>query len=182
MGVTRRSLLVAGIVLLAAGSASAQRDSSVACTDNGSVLISKDVGSDRWAITYRPTDGVTTGNVYAADGGAIFLQCRRESVTSGAVELSCSTSPGCGATECPAFEPIGGTVAIPCSFFTAPCSKLVAPFSSGATCSGSPARPPYDSEASCMAFASQSGCYEYEYSQNRCAVRFCCSTASCDDP
>jgi hypothetical protein len=170
------------VLLLAAGSASAQRESAVACTDNGTVLISKDVGTDRWAISYRPTNGSTTGNVYAADGGAIFLECERESITNGAVNLSCATSPGCGATECPPFEPIGGTVSIACSFFTAPCSKTVSTFSSSATCSGSPVRPPYDSEASCAAFAARYGCYEYEYTSGRCAVSFCCTAASCDDP
>lgn len=172
---------VIGLAALAAP-ASAQRQSSVQCPDVGTVLISKDVGQDRWAISYRPSSGVTTGNVYTADGGAVFLKCDRRGIEQGQVILSCSTGAGCSDTECPAFEPIGGEIPIACSFFTAPCSKVPSPFSSNATCSGSPARPPYDSEASCHTFAEKSGCYQYEYQPGSCSVRYCCTQASCLDP
>ena len=176
------ALAAAALTVVLAQPSAAQRQSSVQCPDNSTVLISKDVGQDRWAISYRPSTGVTTGNVYTADGGAIFLKCDRRGLEQGQVILSCSTGTGCSDTECPAFEPIGGEIPIACSFFTAPCSKVPSPFSSNAICSGSPPRPPYDSEASCQAFAEKSGCYQYTYEPGSCSVRYCCTQASCLDP
>ena len=170
------------LLSVATGTVHAQGGSSVQCIDGGTLLISKDVGPDRWAISYRRSDGLTAGNVYSQDGGAIFLSCRREGIREGNVQLSCGTSLGCSADECPAFEPIAEPVSVPCTFFTAPCSKTPSSSASAATCSGSPARAPYDSEASCIAFADKNGCYEREYSPGRCAVRYCCSSPSCSDP
>ena len=105
-------LAAVSLAVVLAQPAAAQRQSSVQCPDNSTVLISKDVGMDRWAISYRPSTGVTTGNVYTADGGAIFLKCDRRGLEQGQVILSCSTGTGCSDTECPAFEPIGGEIPI----------------------------------------------------------------------
>ena len=178
----RAALAAVALTVVVADPSAAQRQSSIQCPDSGTVLISKDVGQDRWAISYRPSTGVTTGNVYTADGGAIFLKCDRRGIESGQVILACSTGTSCSDGECPPFEPIVGDVPIACSFFTAPCSPVPSPFSANATCSGSPPRPPYDSEASCQAFAEKSGCYQYDYEPGRCSVRFCCSAVSCLDP
>jgi len=53
------------------------RSSGVQVTRDGlRNLVSKDVGSDRWAITLNPDDDTVTGNVFSADGGApTFLWC-----------------------------------------------------------------------------------------------------------
>ena len=41
-------------------------------------LVSKDVGAERWSITYRLDDGHVTGNVFRTDGGQpSFLDCDR---------------------------------------------------------------------------------------------------------
>jgi hypothetical protein len=37
--------------------------------DRDTRIITKDVGSERWAITVNPNDGTVSGNVYRTDGG-----------------------------------------------------------------------------------------------------------------
>ena len=63
--------------------------------DGARTLISKDVGAERWAITYRLADGRVTGNVFRTDGDP---------------PSKCSTShntvaPRCGASSVPSSKP-----------------------------------------------------------------------------
>jgi hypothetical protein len=55
------------------------RESAVQCTSPtaSQVLVNKEVGEDRWVITYRKSDGQTVGNVFTASGSAVFLPCTR---------------------------------------------------------------------------------------------------------
>lgn len=56
----------------------AQSDTGVQVTpDTNRVLVSKDVGDERWAIT-RNDDGTVTGNVFRSDGGdPSFVWCEQ---------------------------------------------------------------------------------------------------------
>src|SRR5690606_34976080 len=46
--------------------------------DQARTLISKDVGNERWAISYNPEDQTITGNVFDASGGPPkFVWCER---------------------------------------------------------------------------------------------------------
>ena len=58
--------------------AHAQRQSGIQLSpDSGRYFISKDVGSERWAITYNLDDKTVTGNVFPLDGGSpTFLSCQ----------------------------------------------------------------------------------------------------------
>ena len=157
------------------------RGSGIQCTpDNSAVLVNKDVGGERWVITFNQRDGFTTGNVIGADGSVTFLACNFGSIENGEVALTCGTSGSCSDTSCPAFE---GSIptSVNCSFFSAPCAPI--PLSPGLTnsrtCSGTPARFPYDSEASCQMFARSGGCASYTYGTDSCAVENCCSPPDC---
>ncbi len=65
------------LVVLSAGEAAAQRQSGIQRTPDGArVLVSKDVGGQRYAITLNVADGTVTGNVFSTDGSAPqFISC-----------------------------------------------------------------------------------------------------------
>ena len=75
-------IALASLALAAAVSipsaAHAQRESGIQLApDSNRYFISKDVGSERWAITYNLDDKTVTGNVFPLDGGApTFLSCQ----------------------------------------------------------------------------------------------------------
>lgn len=88
-------------------------------------LVSKDVGSDRWAIARDPSDGTVTGNVFGSDGRpARFVWCEPAAGSNAAATdllLSCFE-----ADRCPA-EPCGeqqwtfiADVTLPAAFFQEP--------------------------------------------------------------
>jgi hypothetical protein len=65
------------------------------------MLINKDVGSERWAITYDLESNTVTGNVYFESGvPPAFFDCTNTTPTDpGTVTLACFISnPGCGAS------------------------------------------------------------------------------------
>ena len=63
--------------LLAPELALAQRQSGIQLgLDADTVLVSKDVGADRWAISYTSFTGVLTGNIFPVGGGTPkFVWC-----------------------------------------------------------------------------------------------------------
>jgi len=175
---------MAGAVVLAwLGTAHAQRESGIQCTsDRSGVLINKQVGNDSWVVTWRIRDGYTTGNVLLGGGGVTFLSCDLDSIDAGMVNLACGVANACSASSCPPYEPASmEPVAIPCSFFSAPCSPVPGQpgTTNSRTCGGSPPAYPYDSDASCADFAAQGGCATYEYTTNSCVVRNCCTPMDC---
>ena len=96
--------------------------------DSARYLISKDVGGNRWAISYNLADRTVTGNVFPTDGGAPqFVWCEEISRTSSPdpaavqVSLRCSGAPPCERAPCPAsaWVPIGD-VQVPGSFLLPP--------------------------------------------------------------
>src|SRR5262249_25578968 len=86
--------------------------------DHDATLISKDVGAERWAITYRLSDGRTTGNVFRTDGGpSSFLECERTSIDGSNATFDCYGASACPATACPGYGLIASGVVLPVSFF-----------------------------------------------------------------
>ncbi len=106
-------------------SGAAARQSGVQITPDGKQnLISKDVGEERWAITYTPASGDVTGNVFRADGGAPqFVACTRLTVDPVAATLTfaCSGADLCPAAPCDPTQwtPLG-EVTLPQAFFEPP--------------------------------------------------------------
>jgi hypothetical protein len=88
---TRTSrLLLATLVVLSAADAAAQSRGVQLTPDGRRLLVSKDVGAERWAIT-RNEDGSVTGNVYRPAGAPAFLYC----VAEGGEELECFGADAC---------------------------------------------------------------------------------------
>jgi len=80
-------------ILMVAGEAAAQRESGIQRTPDGErVLVSKDVGGQRYAITLNVADGTATGNVFSADGSAPqFISC----APIGLDGFDCRVAPTC---------------------------------------------------------------------------------------
>lgn len=122
--------LAAAVLLLAGGTARAQgRASGLQITpDQKRVLISKDVGGSRWAITRNFSDGSVTGNVFDTAGGdPTFLFCVQRSASIEDVGLACYGAPRCVTGPCGAvdFQKLAD-VTLPQSFFL-PSDALPAP-------------------------------------------------------
>jgi hypothetical protein len=112
--------LAASLQLAAA--AHAQPASGLQMTpDSRRYLISKDVGAERWAISFNLADRTVTGNVFKTDGSApSFIWCRITSETPSAdprrtsYTLDCSGADACGAAPCTsdAWTPIASGLVI----------------------------------------------------------------------
>jgi hypothetical protein len=70
-----------GAVMLVASAASGQ-DRGIQTTPDGKLmLVSKDVGGERWSIALNLSDGTAIGNVFPASGGApSFVWCFAKNV------------------------------------------------------------------------------------------------------
>lgn len=96
------------IVVAAAGPARAERQSGIQLTpDSARYLISKDVGSDRWAISYNLDDKTVTGNVFPSGGGSPqFVWCTTTSVdqapdpANAQYRLRCQFAQPCTSAPC----------------------------------------------------------------------------------
>ena len=103
-------LAVAGLLasLLVPAWAAAQRQSGIQLPpDSARYLISKDVGTDRWAIAYNLDDKTVTGNVFSTTGSAPqFVWCSTTSVEQAPnpedaqYNLSCQFAGPCAAAPC----------------------------------------------------------------------------------
>lgn len=116
-------ILLAVFALLVAP-AFAQAQSGVQWTrERDATLVSKDVGAERWAITYRLSDGRVTGNVFRTDGGpSSFLDCTRTSVTDTEATFDCYGANACAEAPCPEsqYTLIATGITLPISFFFPP--------------------------------------------------------------
>jgi hypothetical protein len=92
------------------------------CPDRECTLVSKDVGAERWSITYRIADGYATGNVFRTDGGApSFLGCDRTASNDSQATFECFGAGRCVTAPCsPNPYTSIGTVELPLSFFFPP--------------------------------------------------------------
>jgi hypothetical protein len=85
---------------------------------NGTILVNKDVGTERYAINLN-TDGTVTGNVFRSDGGPpAFIFCTPTETPN---VYSCSGADACTTADC-AGEPFTfiADVTLPGDFFTVP--------------------------------------------------------------
>jgi len=117
-----RILFTVLVVLVAPSLVEAQ--SGVQWTrDRDATLVSKDVEGERWAITYRLSDGRVTGNVLRTDGGPpAFLDCNRTSATDTDATFDCFGADACAGAPCPTsqYTPIASGISLPLSFFFPP--------------------------------------------------------------
>lgn len=88
---TRFAIALLSAVLVAAGVAPVHAQSGVQVARDGRTnLVSKDVGSERWAITYDLDAKTATGNVFRCDGGEpAFVSCETISRNGEAMTMRC---------------------------------------------------------------------------------------------
>lgn len=125
-GLTTRRI-AAGLVLALAGAPLAvatARESGFQLTPDGrQVLVSKDVGAERWVIV-RSEDGTVSGNVFRDEGAPLFVWCQPREDSPGAddtVALSCFGADTCAGAPCD--DSAWGFIAdvdLPSSFFEPP--------------------------------------------------------------
>jgi subtilisin family serine protease len=112
--------------------------------DGARTLISKDVGAERWAITYNPDDDTVTGNVFSPGGGdPKFVWCERTGDNGDPdpytvqVDFTCSGADACESPSCPAGEWTQiGQVTLPGSFFLPPVAGSSASRTASVTTAG----------------------------------------------
>ncbi len=117
----RATVVVAGVAALV-GLVQAQdsRESGLQITpDELRTLISKDVGTERWAITRNADDNSVTGNVFFPSGGdPLFVFCEQTGTSGADLLLDCFGADPCGGTPCGGAQwtPLA-EVTLPESFF-----------------------------------------------------------------
>lgn len=90
--------------------------------DLGRVLVSKDVGNERWAITRHLDDKTVTGNVFSGPGSAPkFVWCAQTAESGSEVSLRCFGADACRRAPCTSEQWIEiGPVRLPLPFFAPP--------------------------------------------------------------
>lgn len=122
----RFAIVAALTLLLAVPTASPAAPTGVQWTpDAKQLLVNKDVGNERWAITLNLSDYSATGNVFFTDDRApAFVWCEKtgESFDSSAGELNLTyrcfgADAGFGGFASSDWTPIDDNVVLPLSFF-----------------------------------------------------------------
>lgn len=91
--------------------------------DGRRVVVSKDVGAERWAITLNKDDGSATGNVFFPEGGEpLFVWCQSSGVTAeDDAAFDCFGADACPYGSCgDAHWSFIAEVALPVAFFEPP--------------------------------------------------------------
>jgi subtilisin family serine protease len=112
--------------------------------DGARTLISKDVGDERWAITYNPDDDTVTGNVFSPGGGdPQFVWCERTGDNGDPdpytvqIDFRCSGAGACDSPSCPTGEwSLIAQVTLPGSFLLPPLSGSAARATARAAAAG----------------------------------------------
>jgi hypothetical protein len=118
------------------GDSSGRASGIQVASDDRRVLISKDVGDERWSITRNLDDLTVTGNVFFPGGGApLFVFCEQNGQSGDDLEFSCFGADACSESACPEFEFIAD-VTLPESFFTPPSGPVPSPGPNASTIRG----------------------------------------------
>ena len=102
------TIAVCGLAAMARpGRAAAQGSGTQQTPDSRRYLISKDVGSERWAISFNLADRTVTGNVFKTDGSPpSFIWCAITDIATDPdpaatrYTLDCSGADACAAAPC----------------------------------------------------------------------------------
>src|SRR5262245_37729660 len=94
--------LIAAAVSLGLSSTPARAQSPLQVTpDRRSVLVSKDVGGERWAVKRKRADGTVSGNVFFPAGGdPLFVWCTELREDADEAVYGCSGADRCLASPC----------------------------------------------------------------------------------
>ena len=125
---SRAALATALVASLATGAA-AQGSGLQQTPDSARYLISKDVGAERWAISYNLADKTVTGNVFKTDGSApsfVFCNNLTEAISPNPADiqytLDCYGADACTAAPCTGSQwtLIAAGITLPGSFLLPP--------------------------------------------------------------
>lgn len=104
---TTRAALATALVAAIASGAAAQSSGLQQTPDSARYLISKDVGAERWAISYNLNDKTVTGNVFKTDGSPpsfVFCNNLTEAISPNPADiqytLDCYGASACDAAPC----------------------------------------------------------------------------------
>lgn len=82
------------------------------------ILVSKEIGTERWAIVQDLSTGTLLGNVTGASGGATrFLWCETLAASNTELRFLCSGATDCEAPDCTRTWHLLPQVSVPISFF-----------------------------------------------------------------
>lgn len=124
-----RTLMIAMLLLVPALALAQSGGSGVQlCPDGERVLVSKDVGDERWSMMYDLRDHSVMGNVFFASGGPpAFVWCERTASDGNPdarhemMTFSCYGADTCEAEPCAVGDWHAiGDVTLPGEFFMAP--------------------------------------------------------------
>lgn len=102
-------------VTVGAADAHAARESGIQITlDERAVLVNKDVGDARWAISYDRGTTTAIGNVFFSAGDPGFLYCRKQAIGD---VFECYGADPCDAGRCASAFGVIAAVELPSSFF-----------------------------------------------------------------
>jgi hypothetical protein len=191
---SRFSVLATLLVTLAAPAVGRAAPSGVQWTPDGArILVNKDVGNERWAITLNLSDFSAVGNVFFTDGRApSFIWCSKTGETfdgsGGELDLhySCSGADrGLGGFAEDDWAVISNDVSLPLSFFIPEAetcdlrAALNGPDSANSgnfwSCGGSAGTFDFQIFANGTAFSQVSGAFIYD------AINEACRIAKLDD-
>ena len=122
--------LLASVMAVPSATLAQGRDSGIQCgpsvLDPAKVIINKDLGDERYAITFDLTTSEAIGNVYAGDGSVTVLMCQASDPGAWVngedpIAFDCLGADGCTEDGCPPYNDAGAP-SIARSFFEAPCS------------------------------------------------------------
>jgi Right handed beta helix region len=95
-----QAFLVAVLVIAVAAESPAQTGVQIT-RDERAILINKDVGDQRWAITYDPDSRTATGNVFFPSGGdPAFVWCNEMEMVGDQVSFACFGADKCNDAPC----------------------------------------------------------------------------------
>ena len=182
-------ILAAMTLALTAPASSHAAPSGVQWTpDSARLLVNKDVGQERWAITLNLSDFSATGNVFFTDGSApAFIWCQKtgQSFDSGVGELDLEytcygADRGFGGFASNDWIPISSDVVLPLSFFipeaeTCDLSDAINGANANASsnywnCGGSDVPFQFQVFADGTAFSTATGSFNYDAIEEACRI------------
>lgn len=111
---------LAAALILVASSALGQSSPTTITPDRATVLVSKDINGERWAITRDLSNGSVTGNVFVPGSpDPQFVYCTQTGQGAGGIVFNCFGTGRCGVPDCAANWLLLGPVTLPASFFAA---------------------------------------------------------------
>jgi len=186
---TRTSIIAAVTTVLCTGAAAGAAPTGVQWTPDAlRILVNKDVGDERWAITWNLSDVSTTGNVFFRDDRVpAFVWCQNTdhdlvaSIGELNLQFRCfGADPSFGGFHFADWTVISDSVVLPTSFFIPPAETCdltaavngprAAEASSFWQCDGNGGRFDFQVFVNGTAISSATGAFDYDVIASACTI------------